>query len=237
MTREYKAGPISGPGVELTVSGYEPLPELTAALNAVCDKIGESTDRDVVVLRIGPTPQGNRSWPVGADVHDLSRWERAVRRFTKVNAATISVAHGTCAGAALSLLLATDYRMCTRDLRLLLPINDGRFWPGMALHGLVHQVGAAHARRVVMWRNDIGTEEARDIGLIDRISDDIEAALHEVTVMFGRISGGELAIRRQLLAEATTTEFDEALGVHLAACDRELRRLAGRTVDGRGDGR
>ncbi|MEK8174877.1 hypothetical protein NKH77_54940 [Streptomyces sp. M19] len=52
----------------------------------------------------------------------------------------------------------------------------------------------------------------------------------------GRISDQELAVRRQLLLEAASVEYDEALGVHLAACDRELRRLRGNTADARGGG-
>ena len=44
-------------------------------------------------------------------------------------------------------------------------------------------------------------------------------------VMLGRVAGAEHAIRRQLLLEAATTSYEDALGAHLAACDRELRRL------------
>jgi isomerase DpgB len=38
--------------------------------------------------------------------------------------------------------------------------------------------------------------------------------------------GAELAIRRQLMLEAMTTTFEDALGTHLAACDRALRSVA-----------
>jgi isomerase DpgB len=44
-------------------------------------------------------------------------------------------------------------------------------------------------------------------------------------VLVGRVSDRETALRRQLLIEAGSAGYDEALGIHLAACDRELRRL------------
>jgi isomerase DpgB len=40
----------------------------------------------------------------------------------------------------------------------------------------------------------------------------------------GAVAGAELAIRRQLLLDAPTVSFDDALGVHLAACDRAIRQ-------------
>jgi len=40
------------------------------------------------------------------------------------------------------------------------------------------------------------------------------------------VDGRELSIRRRLLLEAASTSFEDALGAHLAACDRALRRAA-----------
>ncbi|WP_311137602.1 hypothetical protein [Streptomyces sp. I6] len=78
----------------------------------------------------------------------------------------------------------------------------------------------------MLWGDDIDAGRARDLGLIDQLTHDTEQAAHTATVLMGRISDRELAVRRQLLMEAQSLEFDEALGPHLAACDRELRRLA-----------
>lgn len=218
-----------GLGFGMSVIGTEPLAQLTAALNLLCEKVADHTERAVVVLRVGPMPNPDRAWPGAVGIQEVNRWERAVHRLTRLGAATIGVVDGTCAGPALDLVLSTDYRIGTTDMRLLLPINDGHFWPGMALHRLVQQVGAGMARRVIMWREDITADDAVAMAVIDRVCTDLEAAAHEATVLFGRIAEPELAIRRQLLLEAATTGFDEALGAHLAACDRELRRLSGAT--------
>ncbi|MGW4685451.1 enoyl-CoA-hydratase DpgB [Streptomyces sp. NPDC004244] len=219
-------GTSDGLRVTLQLDAGQPLPELTAAVNDACARAEERADRSVVLLRLPDAPAGARSWPGPVDIQQINRWERAVRRLERLPSMSIAVASGACGGPALDLLLVSDYRIGAPDLRLLAPVNDGHFWPGMAVYRISQQVGAARARQIVLWGDDIDAGRARDLGLIDQITDDTEEAAHTATVLMGRISDRELAIRRQLLLEAQSLEFDDALGAHLAACDRELRRLA-----------
>lgn len=216
-------------GCYLEVDG-RPLAELTRLVQAVCTQIEQRRSPAVVVLRLGTTPPADRSWP-GADagIQDVNRWERAVRRLERLDAVTIAVAGNVCGGPALDVLLATDYRIATVNLQLLLPINDGHCWPGMAVHRLVHQVGAARARQVVLWGDELSARRALDIGLVDEITADVIEAVQAATVLLGRVAGRELTVRRQLLLEASSTSYEDALGTHLAACDRELRRIASQT--------
>lgn len=218
-----------GLGFQLTVDGSRPLAELVGALNGLCDQVEGRADRTVVVLRMGTTPPELRAWPGDVRIQEVNRWERAVRRLTRLAAVNIAVAEGICGGPALDLLLATDFRICTPDLRLLLPVNDGHLWPGMSVYWLVQQLGMARARQIVLWSDELSAETARSISLVDRITTDVPDAIDTATVMMGRISDAELAVRRQLLVEAASAGFDDALGVHLAACDRELRRLRAQT--------
>ncbi len=214
-----------GLGLTVLVETGRPLAELTTLLNTLCDRAEDRVDRTVLVLRISSKFPEDRTWPNGVDIRTVNRWERALHRLRGVAGATIWAASGTCAGAALDLLLAADFRICTADLRVLLPINDGHFWPGMAIHALLQHVGMARARQIVLWGEDISAQQAHEFALVDRMADDLDTAVHEAAVLLGRVADSELAVRRMLLAEAPSTSFDEALGVHLAACDRELRRL------------
>ncbi|MFE7097141.1 enoyl-CoA-hydratase DpgB [Streptomyces erythrochromogenes] len=208
------------------------LAELTDTVQALCDEVGTNRATGAVVLRLisgGDTPQ----WPGDVTVSAVNRWERALRRLEKLDAITVAVAAETCAGPALDLLLATDFRIAAGGLRLALPVNDGHFWPGMALYRLVRHLGAQRARQIVMWGTDIPLGRAVGLGLIDETADSIAEALATATALTGRLSNRETALRRQLITEAVTAEYEEALGLHLAACDRELRRLraaAGRTA-------
>ncbi len=215
----------SGIGFQLSVDGSRPLAQLVASVNGLCDRVEDRADRTIVVLRLTATPPGLRAWPGDVRIQEVSRWERAVRRLARLTAVNIAVAEGVCGGPALDLLLATDFRICAPDMRLLLPINDGHFWPGMSMYGLVQQLGIARARQIVLWSDEFAAEPARSIGLVDQVTADVPDAIHTATVLMGRVSDAELAVRRQLMFEATSANFEDALGVHLAACDRELRRL------------
>lgn len=214
-----------GLGLMVRIDGAHPLTELTAALGALCDRVESRRDKTVVVLRLAPAPAERREWPGEVGIQTVNRWERAVRRLERLAAVSIAVAEGTCGGPALDLLLATDYRIGGPDLQLMLPVNDGHFWPGMSVYRLVQHIGVARARQIVMWGVDIPVARACELGLIDQVSEDLEEALHTATVLTGRISDQETAVRRQLLLEAASVGYDDALGIHLAACDRELRRL------------
>ncbi|MFE9068517.1 enoyl-CoA-hydratase DpgB [Streptomyces violaceusniger] len=215
-----------GSGLVAQVDGTQPLPDLTAFVNSVCDEVESRPQRTTVILDVVVTePEDIRGWPGEVGVQAVNRWERAVRRLERISAVTVIAARGTCAGPALDLLLAADFRIGAADLQLVLPVNDGHIWPGMALYRLVQHLGLARARQIVMRGDAIPAAQAADLGLIDQVSDDVATAAHAATVLLGPMAGREITVRRQLLLEAVSAEYDDALGVHLAACDRELRRL------------
>ena len=156
----------------------------------------------------------------------VSKWERALRRLERLPAATIAVAEGDCGGSALEVLLAADYRIMPARARLIVPLVAGETWPGMAIYRLIrHTAGAAPARRAVLFGTPIGADTAKMIGLIDEVADNATVAVELAMEAVTAAQGAELAIRRQLMLDALTSTFEEALGVHLAACDRSLRRL------------
>lgn len=106
-------------------------------------------------------------------------------------------------------------------------MDDGATWPGMALFRLArHGASTAAIRRAVLFGTPIEAADALALQLVDEVVDDPAAAEAVARQRAGAVGGSELAIRRQLLLDAPTTSFEEALGVHLAACDRVLRRSA-----------
>lgn len=215
--------------IELRVGGGLPLRELTAAVDDVCRRAEQAAAPPCVVVHLGDgAPPPPRAWPVDADVQDVNRWERALRRLERSDSVTVAVARGACAGPALDLLLTADYRIATHDLRLLLPVNEGRLWPGMAVHRLTQQIGAARTRQLVLWGHEMTAPLAQRLALVDEVAVDSELAttIRAAVLLLGRTAGPELAISRQLIAEASGTSYEDALGAHLAACDRELRRTS-----------
>jgi isomerase DpgB len=212
-------------GIAVRVDGSAPLPQITSELEALCERAEDNGDGTVLILRMSDAAPADRGWPTRADLRAVNRWERVLRRLRRVPTATVWAADGTCAGASLDLLLATDFHVCTPDMRLLLPVNDGQFWPGTAIHALSQLIGLAKARQIVLWGEDLSASRAQELGLVDRIEASLDQALYQAAVLLGRVADAELAVRRALLNEAMSSSFDDALGVHLAACDRELLRL------------
>lgn len=207
-----------------------PTPETVAAVHALCDRAEDrGADRGgpgVVVLQVSGAPR--RSSAPGLTVSLVTKWERALRRLESLPAATVAVADGDCGGTALDALLAADYRVATRGVRLLVPLGSDATWPGMALYRLANQGSiSAPIRRAVLFGTPIEAADALSLHLVDELTDDAGAALAAAADRVAALSGTELAIRRQLMFDASTASFEEALGAHLAACDRELRRSAG----------
>ena len=196
-----------------------------AELGALCDRAGAGDASGSVILRLSGLP--GPGWSSDLSVALVSKWERGLRRLERLPAVTIAVADDDCGGAALDALLVADYRIMPAGARLVMPVVAGATWPGMALYRLARQAaGAALARRAVLFGTPIGAAEAQAIGVIDEVTANAALALEYALEVAGAARGAELAIRRQLILEATSTTFEDALGVHLAACDRALRSVA-----------
>ncbi|WP_409492262.1 enoyl-CoA-hydratase DpgB [Amycolatopsis sp. cmx-11-12] len=203
-------------------------PELVATMNRFCADVEDVGTGQVAVLRVGATgqPGTGMPWPGDVNVHLVGKWEQAVRRFERLGAASIAVAAGDCGGPALDLLLACDYRIGVRDLRLTVPVGPGGSWPGMSFYRLANQLGVARSRALVLFEQSFSAQRAFDVGLVDELVDDRDAAAEAVkarSAAFGDQAGVDVEVRRRLLLDAATMSFEDALGAHLAACDRALR--------------
>lgn len=196
-----------------------------AAVSALCDSAEDLGGRGRVIVQVDGVPGGPRAGDLSVSL--VSKWERALRRLERLPAPTIAVADGDCGGLALDALLATDYRIATRSARLVVAVGHEATWPGMALYRLArHGASSAVIRRAVLFGTPVEAAEALALHLFDELTDDPESALAIAGERVGALSGTDLAIRRQLMTDASTTSFEDALGVHLAACDRALRSAA-----------
>jgi isomerase DpgB len=222
MTPDGRAGPA---GLEIWIDGRRPLDAaVVAAVAAVCARSEEREHRNLVIAHVSGAPQ--EPPPQHLTVALVSKWELALRRLERLPAVTIAVADGDCGGLALDVLLATDHRIGSPGVRLLVPVAGGATWPGMALYRLARQAGESASRPAVLLGAPIEAGQALAMHLIDELTDDPASALAAAAEAAARVTGTELAIRRQLMMEAPTISFEDALGVHLAACDRALRHAS-----------
>ncbi|MET8690149.1 enoyl-CoA-hydratase DpgB [Streptomyces sp. NPDC004732] len=218
-----------GPLYALELDGSEPLSATAVkAVAALCDRTEDRGGRPVVAVHVTGAPDGD--WAEGLDIMLVTKWERALRRLERLPVATVAVARGDCGGTALEAFLAADVRVAAPDTRLLLPRDATATWPGMAGYRLVRLAGVARIRKALLFGRPVEAAEALALGIVDELTDDPAAAVAAVSELGGGVSGKEVAIRRQLMFEAATTGFEDALGAHLAACDRALRQGAGPEV-------
>lgn len=205
--------------------GARPLSAISVEeLNDLCDRAEDRHESGPVTVQVAGGPPADL--PDELTVGLVSKWERAVRRFERLGRVTLAVASGDCGGTALDLLLAADVRIVAPGTRLLLSRIGGATWPGMTLHRLTQQAAAAGIRRAVLLGVPIEAERALALSLIDEVSENPAATLAELAEAADAVDGTEAAIRRQLIFEAGSTAFEDALGAHLAAVDRALRREA-----------
>ncbi|WP_344828053.1 enoyl-CoA-hydratase DpgB [Actinocorallia longicatena] len=207
----------------LRVDGGRPVSVAAVeAVQALCDRAEDHAGPAVVRLLLSGVPAaGARD---GLTVGLVSKWERAVRRLERLAAVTVAAALGDVGGTALDVLLAADVRVAVPAARLVLPLEDGATWPGMTLYRLAQQAGPVAVRRAALLGEPVTAAEALALGLVGTLTEDTDAVFASVAAAAAGVSGSEAAIRRQLMFEAGTTSFEDALGAHLAACDRTLRR-------------
>lgn len=210
-------------------SAWSLSPSLVAEITGFCDRVEDAGDAATAVVRLHGTGPGE-GWPGPVGIDLVTRWEKALRRLERLPVAKIAAVEGVCRGAALEVLLTCDYRIAAPGLRIDVPVHNGSVWAGMVLHRLVAQFGGTRARQLVLFGAELSAERALEIGLVDEIAASPVEAAGRVAGRFAAMAPAELAIRRRLLFDAGVTSFEEALGMHLAACDRELRRAGGEPV-------
>ncbi|MBF9129476.1 enoyl-CoA hydratase/isomerase family protein [Plantactinospora sp. S1510] len=198
---------------------------LVETLQSLCDRVEDGPGTGLTTIYISGTPA--HGWTGELTVGLTTKWERALRRLERLPAPTVAVVSGDCGGPALDALLATDFRVATPETRLIMALDGDATWPSMALFRLGRQGGGA-VRRAALLGAPLDAARALALGLFDEVTDDPGPVLLDLAELAEGLAGQELAIRRQLLADAARTSFEEALGSHLAACDRMLRRGAGR---------
>ncbi|QFU10024.1 putative enoyl-CoA hydratase echA6 [Rhodobacteraceae bacterium THAF1] len=113
---------------------------------------------------------------------------------------TIAALNGPCAGGAMGMMLACDLRIAVPGARFFYPVMKLGYLPQPDDPGrLVALVGPARAKLILMGAVKIGAEEALAMGLVDRIVDDLDGAVAEVSeAALAAKDGHAAAIKRMV---------------------------------------
>jgi len=159
-----------------------------AKLNALTlrmyDELGDAFDRardDDQVGVVVVTGAGDRAFCVGADLResipalaegrfDISRWDGAHQKHTRLFKPVIAAVNGLCLGGGLEILLSTDLRICSERARFALPETGVGVVPaGGTLTRLTRQMPFAFAMELMMLGEQIDADNAFRMGLVNRV--------------------------------------------------------------------
>jgi isomerase DpgB len=195
-----------------------PAGDLASRTRVLSDFI-RSQDSGLAVIDLREA--GTEHLSLGDGIGDVSGWERALHLIERSSAATVALFGRQVGGSALEVGLACDFRIADPGSQVIWH-NVGAVWPSTALFRLVQLIGPAQTVRLTLLGKPVHANAALVSGLVDVVSDNPEAEVQTLRTTLARLD--DLRVVRQLIAEAAHTSYDEAVGAHLAACERYLRR-------------
>ncbi len=201
-------------------------------LAAVCDHLEDHSSADVVVFRAqGPDFCTGIDFKAFApdkpiDIHGFNKWEKIAVRLERLPKVTVALVDGLAAGGGFQLALVADQRIATPQARFQLPEVHMGFLPGMATFRLAKYVGLGHAKRIMLCAEAVTAPRALELGLIDRVAEDLDEALGETIRSFGPIHNVAVQLCRRLLDESFSVDFENAIGHFLAAQHRAVTQTA-----------
>src|SRR5213594_4239280 len=164
---------------------------LDTALAAVLAECVERAAADAATFAVVVRGAG-RAFCSGMDRTALARgdiaepfyrhWIRALNRLEDMPKVAIAVLHGYAIGGGLQLAVACDLRLATRDAVLGLGATRHGLVPDGAVLRLARIVGLGRANELALLNEDISPDEARAIGLVNRVCEpgDLDRTLADV---------------------------------------------------------
>lgn len=112
----------------------------------------------------------------------------------------VAALQGYVFGVGLELALACDFRVAAPDVQLALPEATIGMIPGSGgTQRLARLIGVGRAKDVIMRGRRIGAEEARDLGLVTEVAEDVNAAAADLCGELRRLSPLALAMAKRVL--------------------------------------
>ncbi len=201
-------------------------------LTAVCDHLEDASSAGVVVFRGQPGcfsegmdfSEFHPERPF--DIHGFNKWEKLCVRLERLPKASVALVDGAAIGGGLQIALACDLRVATPQATFQLPETHLGFLPGMATFRLAKYIGLGHAKRFMLTAETLDGARAVELGMIDRVVDDLDAGLAWAVEAFGPNHSVAVELTRRLLNESYASSFETAIGHFLAAQHRAILQTA-----------
>ncbi len=158
-----------------------------------------------------------RTGPPRSDIRYFAHWEETLSRISKLKAKTFVAYDGRVGAAAVHVGLVMDLRLASSRARLALAnLGDGLF-PGMAAYWLPKFVGLGNARKILLAGDDLPSQRAAQLGLVDVVEDTIDAAVDATLEVTRRVSPETAYFTRRILDDCFLLEHPAAAELVKAA--------------------
>jgi enoyl-CoA hydratase len=125
----------------------------------------------------------------------------------------VSAVQGAAAGGGAGLAIGCDMMVAASDLKLVYPELRHSIVPAIVMTGLQRQVGRKLAFELVSLSRALGAEEARAVGLVNRVvapGEELEAAL-QIAQAWSKSNPAAMAAAKKLFYRVADLPFDEAM--------------------------
>jgi 2-oxoglutaroyl-CoA hydrolase len=131
---------------------------------------------------------------------DVSRLADNVAAPERCRKPVLAALRGYVFGVGLELALACDFRLASPDVQLALPEATIGMIPGSGgTQRLARLVGLGRAKDIVMRGRRVSADEARALGLVTEIAEDLDAATDALCAELRRLSPLALAMAKRVL--------------------------------------
>ena len=185
--------------------------ELFQSLIDGLDEVAADANVTTVVLR----GAGERAFSAGVDLREMRdltpqtaeefirTLHRAIRKVLTLPMPVIAAITGPCLGGALELVLACDIRIASEDAIFGLPEVLVGLPSVIEASLLPKTIGLGRARRLIMTGDSVTSQEALDMGLVDRVvsKEAVDQAALEATEKFRNISPKVMASQKDIMVK------------------------------------
>jgi isomerase DpgB len=194
--------------------------ECIQQVQAFCDEVESSSENIIMSLEVYTA---NDSW-LPSQIKEMSqlypKWEKCMARLEKIKNMKIVCCPNNVSQMALELLMVADYRIVGQKSDLKLVSAQLGVVPTTALYRATKLLGAQLAKRIFLFGQTLDASEGVNFGLYDECTEDIETAERRLLGSMTKGVLNDFSVRRRLIEDSHNLNIHEALGAHLAACDR-----------------
>ena len=185
--------------------------EFFQSLSNGLDEVAADANITTLVLR----GAGERAFTAGVDLYEMrnltpqtaeefiSTLHRAMRKMLTLPIPVIAAINGICLGGGLEMVLACDMRISSEDSIFGLPEVLAGVPSVIEASLLPKTIGLGRARRLIMTGESVTSQEALDMGLVDRVvpKNAVNAAALEAADKYQKISPKVLAAQKDIIVK------------------------------------